>query len=322
MARCTSGDPVCLKIAYLFPGQGAQTPGFLRRLPGHSLVRETLREATQILRHEVYELDSSNALTSTVAVQLSTLIAGVAVARALIQEGVRPDAVAGLSVGCFAAAVIAEALTFPDALKLVKLRGEAMEKEFRTGFGMAAILGLNESRVSTLIKVVGDTHPMLYIANINAPTQIVVAGTVAALDALIALSLRTGARQAERMRIAVPSHCPLLEHVSQQLATAFQSIDLKAPLLPYVSNCTARATCSAAEVREDLIGNVSRTIRWHDTTTVLYELGVRLFIEPPPGRVLTSLVQNGYPDARAVAVEFSGLDDAVILGRRGRKCAE
>ena len=139
-------------------------------------------------------------------------------------------------MGCFAAAVIAEALTFPDALRLVKLRGEAMEQEFRTGYGMAAILGLSESRVSTLIQSVRETHPILYIANINAPTQIVVSGTVAALDALIALSLRTGARQADRMCIAVPSHCPLLEHVSQQLTAAFQSIDLKALVLPYVSN--------------------------------------------------------------------------------------
>ena len=131
-----------MRLTLLFPGQGAQRPGFRRRLPQHPAVHGTLAEARRILEQDLGQLDDAAALQSTAAVQLGTLIAGVAVARALAAEGVTADAVAGLSVGAFAAAVACEALTFPDALSLVKLRGEAMARAAPHGHGMAAILGL------------------------------------------------------------------------------------------------------------------------------------------------------------------------------------
>ena len=115
-----------MQVALLFPGQGAQTPGFLRRLPEHPAVSATLDEARQVLGVSLDELDSAAAFTSTAAVQLGTVIAGVATARALREAGVEADAVAGLSVGAFAAAVACGALSFADALPLVKLRGESM----------------------------------------------------------------------------------------------------------------------------------------------------------------------------------------------------
>ena len=140
-----------MSIAYLFPGQGAQTAGFLRRLPKHPAVSATLDEAAAVLGIQVTSLDTATALASTVAVQLSLLIAGVAVTRALAYEGLKIDAAAGLSVGAFGAAVACGVLSFADALPLVKLRGECMEQAYPHGYGMAAITGLDEHQVAAIV---------------------------------------------------------------------------------------------------------------------------------------------------------------------------
>jgi malonate decarboxylase epsilon subunit len=310
-----------VSIAYLFPGQGAQKPGFLHRLPNHPAVNATLNEAAAVLGIEVMSLDTAAALASTVAVQLSLLIAGVAVTRALAYEGLEVDAAAGLSVGAFGAAVACGVLSFADALPLVKLRGECMEQAYPHGYGMAAITGLDEHQVAAIVERIGGAGAQLYIANINAPTQIVVSGADRALDAAVESARRTGARRAERMAVAVPSHCPLLNAVAGRLAAAMAAIEMHDPQRPYVSNRRARTVYDAEGVRDDLIHNVANAVRWHDSVTLLYELEVRLFIEPPPGTVLSRLAQQAFTEARALAVEDVQLDSVVLLAERERQSA-
>jgi malonate decarboxylase epsilon subunit len=310
-----------MSIAFLFPGQGAQTPGFLHRLPEHPAVSATLDEAAQVLGIEVMSLDNAAALASTVAVQLSLLIAGVAVMRALAHEGLQVDAAAGLSVGAFGAAVACGVLSFADALPLVKLRGESMVHAYPQGYGMAAITGLDEHQVAAIVEQVGGAGAQIYIASVNAPTQIVVSGANRALDTAVAAARQAGARRAERMAVSVPSHCPLLNTVARRLAAAMIAIEMHDPLRPYVSNRRARVVRDAEGVREDLIHNVAHTVRWHDSVTVLYELDVRLFIEPPPGQVLSRLTQHAFTEARAIAVEDVQLDSAVLLAERERQSA-
>jgi malonate decarboxylase epsilon subunit len=308
-----------MSIACLFPGQGAQTPGFLHRLPQHPAVSATLDEAAAVLGMEVMSLDNAAALASTVAVQLGVLIAGVAVMRALAHEGLEVDAAAGLSVGAFGAAVACGVLSFADALPLVKLRGECMERAYPHGYGMAAIVGLDEPQVAAVVESVGGARAQLYIAGINAPTQIVVSGADRALDAALETARRTGARRAERLAVTVPSHCPLLDPVARRLAAAMAAVDMHDPQRPYVSNRRARVVQDAGGVRDDLIHNVANAVRWHDSVTVLYELDVRLFIEPPPGQVLSRLVQQTFTQARAIAVENLQLDSVVLLAQRERQ---
>ena len=255
-------------------------------------------------------------LTSTIAVQLCTLIAGVAVTRALAREGVRADAVAGLSVGAFAAAVACGALALADALPLVQLRGECMQRAYPHGYGMAAIMGLEERQVAGIVEQLSGAGAQIYIANVTAPTQIVVSGAERALDAALETARQAGARQGARMAVSVPSHCPLLEPVAQRLAAAMLPLHLQAPTLPYVSSCRARVVHDAQGVREDLIHNLANTVRWHDCVTVLYELGVRLFIEPPPGQVLSRLAQQAFPEARVAAVDGALLPSIVLLAQR------
>jgi malonate decarboxylase epsilon subunit len=302
-----------MRIALLCPGQGTHTPGFLGRLPAHPAVHATLAEARAILGPQARSLDSAEALATTVAVQLSTVIAAVAAARALAAQELRADAVAGLSVGAFAAAVACDALSFADALALVKLRGEAMAAAVPHGHGMSAILGLSERDARALIAGIGAGAP-LWLASVNGPNEIVVSGADAALERAAAAAHAAGAR-ARRLRLTIPSHCPLMAGVSERLRSAMQGVAVRDPRVPYVSNARARAAYTAAEVAEDLILNVSRTVRWHDSVTLLYELGCRLFIETPPGSVLSNLVRDSFPEARAVALEDTPIASAVALAR-------
>jgi len=304
-----------MRVALLFPGQGAQTPGFLRRLPQHPAVHATLEEVRQVLGQNPEELDGVTALEFTPAVQLATLIAGVAIARALAADGLLADAVAGLSVGAFAAAVACEALSFSDALRLVKLRGEGMADAVPRGHGMAAILGLTEREALRLIARVNERIP-LYLASVNAPTEVVVSGEDAAL-ALAAEEAHASGGGVRRLRVSIPSHCPLMDVVSTRLREAMRSIPLGRPRMPYVSNHRARIAVEGTDVGEDLILNVSRTVRWHDSVTLLYELGCRLFVESPPGDVLSNLVKSSFPEARALALDDVPLATVVTLARRG-----
>ena len=174
-----------MSIAFLFPGQGAQTPGFLHQLPDLEPVAATLEEASRVLGQDVFELDHEAALASTVAVQLTNVIAGVAMARVIGTRGVEPQAVAGLSVGAFTAAVVCGALQFADALPLVRIRGTLMERAYPHGYGLAAIVGLDERSVSTLVEQVSTPEAPVYLANLNAPTQFVIAGAEAGLQAAL-----------------------------------------------------------------------------------------------------------------------------------------
>jgi malonate decarboxylase epsilon subunit len=200
----------------------------------------------------------------------------------------------------------------------VKLRGECMDRAYPHGYGMAAIMGLDERQVAAIVEQVGGASARIHIANVSAPTQIVVSGADAALDAALEIARQAGARQVARMAVNVPSHSPLLDPVARQLAAALQPIRLHAPELAYVSNRGARIVQSAQGVCEDLIHNVANTVRWYDSVTVLYELGVRLFIEPPPGQVLSRLAQQAFPEVRAVPVEGAQLPSIVLLAQRER----
>jgi malonate decarboxylase epsilon subunit len=283
----------------------------LHALSDHPAVTQTLDEASQILHQDILTLDSSESLQSTVPVQLALLTAGVAVARALTEEGVIPEAVAGLSVGAFAAAVHCGALTFHDAIQLVRQRAELMQGMFPTGYGLSAIIGLTEIQVSALVAEAHTPQTPVYVGNINAPRQIVIAGSDAGMSAVLEAARKRGARKAERLQVAVPSHCPLLEPVAAALRTSLQNLSLEQPQLIYVSNVKARPLRQASAVAEDLANNIAHGVRWHDATTVLEELGCKLFLEMPPGRVLSDLAKESFPEVRSLAIAQSTFKGAL-----------
>lgn len=309
-----------MSIAFLFPGQGAQQPGFLHRLAAHPAIARTFDEAAAALECDPLCLDSAAALRSTVPLQLALLLAGVAMTRALAAEEVLPSVVAGHSIGAFTAAVAAQALSFPDALRLVRLRAQWMQGAYPREFGMAVIVGLAESQVRSIVRGIRETASgegaQLYIAAINAPDQIAISGSVAALESAARAARRVGARKATRLAVAVPSHCELLTQVSERLRLEMASIDMAAPRVPYLCNHTARALLRAEDIREDLIRGVAVPVRWHESTVVMSELGARLFIEFPPGAHLSHLARAAFPDLRALALGDSQMAAVVQLAKR------
>jgi malonate decarboxylase epsilon subunit len=150
----------------------------------------------------------------------------------------------------------------------------------------------------------------------NAPLQVSVSGADDALEQLFDLARRNGARHAGHLAVPTPSHKPLLAPVAAELSRALADVSLHPPAIPYISNVGGRALRDQDAIRDDLARSVQCPVRWHDATTLLYELGVRLFVEVPPGNVLTRLAADAFPDARCVSIDESGLDSALLLIRR------
>lgn len=291
----------------VFPGQGAQQPGMLHRLP-----RDTVDEASAVLGEDVLLLDAAQALKSTRAVQLCLLIAGVAASR---QLSMAPDYVAGLSIGAYPAAVVAGALDFGDALHLVSLRGELMQQAYPQGYGMTAIIGLDLSTVESLLAQVHRTDTPVYLANINADNQVVIAGSDAAMKAVAELAKGCGAGLAKRLAVSVPSHCPLLDGPADTLAKAFAKVQLRTPSLGYLSGSRARPVIDPDALRDDLAFNMCRVVDWRGTVQSAYERGVRLQIELPPGAVLTGLARRVFEQGSVIAFDGARLDTLQALMR-------
>ncbi|MGY2402739.1 malonate decarboxylase subunit epsilon [Pseudomonas sp. SDO5271_S396] len=292
----------------VFPGQGAQRPGMLQ-----GIAAEVLEQASDVLGEDARQLDSVQALASTRAVQLCLLIVGVAHAR-LLQH--TPDYVAGLSIGAYPAAVIAGALDFADALKLVSLRGELMQNAYPQGFGMTAIIGVELSTVEKLLTEIHSPETPVYLANINADNQSVIAGSDEAMQRVAQRIKGNGV--AKRLAVSVPSHCALLEQPAQVLAQAF--VPLKAPRITYLSSTRARPVHHPEQLRDDLAFNMCRIIDWRGTVQSAYERGVRLQIELPPGAVLTGLSRRVFEQGTVIACEGARLDTLqALLQEEGRR---
>ena len=285
----------------VFPGQGAQRTGMLQALPG-----DVLAEASDALGEDVRQLDSAQALASTRAVQLCLLITGVAHARQLQRT---PDFVAGLSIGAYPAAVIAGALDFADAVRLVSLRGELMQQAYPQGYGMTALIGPQLSSVEVLLAEIHSPQTPVYLANINADNQTVIAGSDAAMQRVADRIKGNGV--AKRLAVSVPSHCALLDEPAQVLARAF--VPLRAPRITYLSSTRARPIHNPDQLRDDLAFNMCRIVDWRGTVQSAYERGVRLQIELPPGSVLTGLSRRVFEHGTVIACEGARLDTLQAL---------
>jgi len=295
---------------FVFPGQGAQRAGMLR-----DLAPQILDEASEVLGEDVKLLDNAEVLQSTRAVQLCLLIAGVAASRRLLEQAPAPDYVAGLSIGAYPAAVVAGALGFADALRLVSLRGELMQQAYPQGYGMTAIIGLELATVETLLARVHSDRTPVYLANINADNQVVIAGSDEAMARVAGQARNEGAAKACRLAVSVPSHCPLLEAPARKLAEAFCDVPLKLPGLGYLSGSRARPVMSTEALRDDLAFNMCRVVDWRATVQSAYERGVRLQIELPPGAVLTGLARRVFEQGTVIAFDGARLDTLQALLR-------
>ena len=304
-----------MSVLFTFPGQGAQKPGMLHALPDHPETVRTLAEASGALGRDVLALDSDAALRSTDAVQLCLLVAGVAMARVLAAHEAQPQMVAGLSIGAWPAAVTAGVLGFADAVRLVELRGRLMEDAYPSGYGMTAIGGLTRQQLAPLVAQVHAPTQPVYLANLNGARQIVIAGSEPAMQAVAALALAHGAQRAERLAVAVPSHCALLDEQARALACAMDQVALARPRIAYISSSQARALFDGRRIGADLAANMAHPVLWADTVRHAWERGARLAVEMPSGAVLTKLTAPEFPEGVALSCEGTRLDSLVLAVR-------
>ncbi|GAA3217074.1 ACP S-malonyltransferase [Dactylosporangium siamense] len=267
-----------MSTALLFPGQG--TPG----------------RATPV---------------STTDTQVALLTTGVAAARTLIDEhGLRVDAVAGHSAGVFGAAVVAGVLDLPAALRVVRVRGAAMERACASGsWAMAAVRGLDRAAVQRLVDT---TYGPLWIANVNAADQIVVAGTRAALDALRRRAPAAGARDVIDLGVAVASHGPLQAGTAREVARALAGEAHGEQRRAYFANTTGRRLLHApGAVLDDVALSVQQPVRWHDIVRLMPELGITTTVQVPPGHALAALAARAHPHLTDLAVDDLGIPATV-----------
>jgi len=286
-----------MRVAFVFPGQGSQSIGMMNSLAeSNSVIQETFSEASSVLGYDLWELvvcGPAEKLNSTEYTQPAMLAAGVASWRAwLAAGGTAPAMMAGHSLGEYTALVCAGALDFSDAVALVSDRARFMQDAVPAGAGaMAAILGLDDEQV---VKLCQDnaSGEVLEAVNYNAPGQVVVAGTRAAVARLIENAKSAGAKRALALPVSVPSHCALMKPASERMTERLNVVAITQPEIPVIHNVNVQATTNEAEIRELLARQISEPVRWVETINNMHNHGVAQLIECGPGKVLCGLARR------------------------------
>jgi len=296
-----------VKLAWLFPGQGAQAVGMGRALAeAHPAAREVFATADRVLGEGFTRLlweGPEDELRKTVNAQPALLAHSVAALRMLESAGLAPAMVAGHSLGEYSACVAAGALGFEDALKLVRTRGDLM---YRAGIErpgtMAAILGLAAAEVEAACEEAAAAG-VVRAANYNAPGQVVISGEVAAVEAACERARARGARRAIRLEVSGAFHSPLMGSAAAGLRTALEATPIRDARCPVVVNVSARPLTRASELREALTAQLLGAVRWEASLEAMLAGGMEGFVEVGTGKVLRGLLRSVSKDAPSWNVE-------------------
>lgn len=305
-----------MKTAVVFPGQGSQSVGMMNGFAGEAAVEATFREASAILGEDLWALVAAGpaeALARTVVTQPLMLTAGVACWRAwLARGGAMPSYFAGHSLGEYSALVAAGALAFEDALPLVRLRAEAMQDAVPEGTGgIAALVGLADDKVAVVCAEAAQGE-VLEPANLNSPGQVVIAGHRGAVERGMAAARAHGAKIAKMLPMSAPSHCSLMKPAADRLRERLAATAVRAPAVPVVQNADVAAFDDPARIRQALVEQLYRPVRWVETVRHLQANGVTRIVECAPGKVLAGLVKRTVDGVEAVAITDSAALAAAI----------
>ncbi|HEX5702860.1 MAG TPA: ACP S-malonyltransferase [Pyrinomonadaceae bacterium] len=295
-------------IAYMFPGQGSQSPGMGKDLADKfPAARRVFEEADEALGFALSDLcfnGPAEPLQLTENTQPAILTTSVAALRAMESENFpKPDFVAGHSLGEYSALVAAGALSLTDAVRTVRKRGQYMQAAVPVGTGaMAAILGADVETVAAAC-VEAAQGEVCSAANINSPNQIVIAGGAAAIDRAIEIVKARGAKRAVKLNVSAPFHCAMMMPAQERLALDLNELDFKDLATPVVTNVDARPINKGAEARDALIRQVSQPVRWLESVEFLATHGVQTLIEIGPGKVLSGLLRQINRELRGLNVE-------------------
>jgi [acyl-carrier-protein] S-malonyltransferase len=285
-----------MKFAFVFPGQGSQSIGMLNAFADHAIVRETVQQASDALGQDLGKLiaegpaDDLNLTTNTQPVMLT---AAYAIYRLWEKEtGLKPALVAGHSLGEYTALVAAGALNFADAVPLVRFRAQAMQNAVPVGEGgMAAILGLDDDTVRAVCAE-GSAAGVVEAVNFNAPAQVVIAGSKAAVEKACEVAKAKGAKRALPLPVSAPFHSSLLKPASDQLRDYLAKVEIRTPHIPLINNIDVAVVSDPAAIKDALVRQAAGPVRWVECVQAMAKDGVTHVIECGPGKVLAGLTKR------------------------------
>jgi len=294
------------KIAFVFPGQGSQSVGMLDGFAGNAAVADVVSRAGAALGEDLAGLmangpaDKLNLTTYTQPVMLTAGVAAYAAWQAA--GGPAPSVVAGHSLGEYAALVAAGALTLEDAVRLVRIRADAMQSAVPVGQGgMAAILGLTDDQVRAACAAAAQSE-VVEAVNFNAPAQVVIAGHKTAVERACEAAKQAGAKRALPLPVSAPFHSSLMQPAAQTLAKALEAIDIQSPRIPVLNNVDVAAPTQPAAIADALVRQAWHPVRWVETIQTMQSQGITHIVECGPGKVLTGLAKRIAPELTALAV--------------------
>ena len=310
-----------MNFAFVFPGQGSQSIGMLDAFSDYAVVRETVQEASDALGEDLAALIATgpaDALNLTTNTQPVMLTAAYAVYRAwLAAGGPTPNIVAGHSLGEYTALVAAGALSFADAVPLVRFRAEAMQSAVPVGVGgMAAILGLDDDTVRAVCAE-ASADGVVEAVNFNAPAQVVIAGAKAGVEKACELAKARGAKRALPLPVSAPFHSSLLKPASDRLRERLADVQIRTPSISVVNNIDVAVVTDPDAIRDALVRQAAGPVRWVESVQAIGRLGATSVIECGPGKVLAGLVKRIDGQLAGGAITDPASLDAALAAVRG-----
>lgn len=292
------------KIAFIFPGQGAQVCGMGQEFYEQTETgKEIFDKASEILGFSVPELcfEKNEKLDLTEYTQPAMVTASIAMTRVLVERtGIKPAVTAGLSLGEYAAMAAAGVMSAEDAIKTVRQRGILMQEAVPAGLGaMAAVLAMDAAKIEEVIAPIDGVQ----IANYNCPGQIVISGKKEAVDEAAAALKEAGAKRVLPLNVSGPFHSKMLTEAGEKLGKVLETVEIHNPEIPYVANVTADYVTDGAMVKDLLERQVSSSVRWEQSIRKMLEDGVDTFIEIGPGKTLTGFMKKIDRNAKAMNIE-------------------
>ncbi len=309
------GAPRARDIAFVFPGQGSQYVGMgaelVRRFPAAAAAYERADAALSMPLSRMILDGPAEELDQTVNAQPAILATSIAFLDAMREDAreagieITPSAVAGHSAGQYAAAVAANAIDYPDALRLVRERGRIMQERGIAG-GMGAVVGLSDDQVGEIVDAARE-HGEISVANANAPGQIVLSGVIPALAFALEMSRTVGARKAVQLTVSVASHSPLMRRARDEFGRILAKVPFRDPQIPMLGNVHASVIRTADGLRIELTEHLVHGVQWTETVRRMVAGGVTEFVEVGPGRVLSGLIRRISPETTAHALDVPDL---------------
>jgi [acyl-carrier-protein] S-malonyltransferase len=294
------------KLAFFFPGQGSQSVGMMAGFGDSAIIKNTFIEASEILGVDFWAMatEANESINETTHTQPIMLIAGVATWRAWLALGSNniPAMLAGHSLGEYTALVASGALSFAEALPLVRYRAEVMQAAVPAGIGaMAAILGLEDDVVRAVCAEAAQNE-VLEAVNFNSPGQVVIAGNKSAVERGMALAKDKGAKRALLLPVSVPSHCALMKPAAEKLAEYLKNVTLSTPKIPVIHNADVASYHDSDKIKDALVRQLYSPVRWVETVQAIHAQGVIQAAECGPGKVLAGLTKRIVAELPCIAL--------------------